>query len=132
MRIIFRYVHGLRVVLPPLDQDSALIRLIDFNVHPKRVNEPRAGLPTCVGDHDYEVVTSKSTIKAGKFFKVDVETTLPYAITRRRDRFAKYKGFMIDEEQIIAMQVRVICQLTSRAQPTSLQDPTDYIDVYAF
>ncbi|TCD61584.1 hypothetical protein EIP91_008187, partial [Steccherinum ochraceum] len=112
-----RYVHGLRVVLPPIPSHipghtghgtggSPLCRvcILDFNVHPKRIDDPcpigyeRGANPT------FEISDETSMIPAGEIFEHNVMSRLPFSVASRTGRFM-YSGFLIDEERLIGMKL---------------------------
>jgi hypothetical protein len=82
--------------------------VMDFNVHPKRLRDPSANLPSTKHEYDrgYQMNTVASTVVAGKLFKQDVTSMLPYAVSHRTAELRGCKGFMIDEERIVGMKVR--------------------------
>ncbi|KZT01957.1 uncharacterized protein LAESUDRAFT_662823 [Laetiporus sulphureus 93-53] len=102
-----RYVHGQRVILPPVMRTSqnpqSTMYVLDFNVHPKRTNDP-VPLPKPDSRCSYKVFTEPSTVQRRETFKDDVVTYLPYAVMSRLGTF-QYSGFMIDDERIIGMKV---------------------------
>lgn len=105
-----RYVHGSRVVLPPLPRfapDIATLCIFDFNVHPSRINDP-AGPVISPGSESpgvsYRLVSDPSEVEGGRVFLNNVVTCLPYAVSRREGTF-NYSGFLIDDERIIGMKV---------------------------
>ena len=100
-------MHGQRVVLPPeYRQDSCnlityRIRVYDFNVHPKRIDDP---CPTEFRQ-DYAVVSKESVIEGEEVFLRDVVSRLPYSQASKDGRY-NYSGFLIDEERLVGMKVR--------------------------
>lgn len=102
-----RYVHGSRVVLPPFasqwPERKSTVCVLDFNVHPKRVDDP---VPLHCPEKDSRLVTDPSRVPATTVFEDDVVTSLPYLASTRSENF-HYSGFMIDDERIIGMKVRV-------------------------
>ncbi|KAF9817917.1 hypothetical protein IEO21_03111 [Rhodonia placenta] len=113
-----RYVHGQRVALPPSLSTASVIphctlQVLDFNVHPQRVDDPVPIRP--VGGNicpaggttgSYQLVTEPSKISSGLIFQNDVVTYLPYALLVRTGDF-EYSGFMIDDERIVGMKAVV-------------------------
>ncbi|KAH8105215.1 hypothetical protein BXZ70DRAFT_904443 [Cristinia sonorae] len=104
-----RYVHGQRVVLPPLpvpNHPNVISRLcvLDFNVHPKRIDDPCGATPGRHGGLTYEVFDEESFIPAGTIFENDVVSRLPYSVASKLGRFG-YSGFLIDEERLIGMKL---------------------------
>lgn len=113
---------------------GSTLRVLDFNVHPKRVDDP---VPLDSPSHGITLVTTSSRVQANTVFEDDVITSLPYLESRRYDKF-QYSGFMIDDERIIGMKVRVAVVLGLCADwrdPQSMAfaegDMSD-VDVYTF
>lgn len=110
---ISRYVHGQRVVLPPIPFSSYpnpiyRICVLDFNVHPKRIDDPCVvGRPCSFDLEGFEVITEETVVHAGSIFENDVVSRLPYSIASRVGKFF-YSGFLIDEERLIGMKVRIL------------------------
>lgn len=101
----YRYVHGQRVVLPPVWQHPlSILCVFDFNVHPKRIDDPVATTSNEDVHGKYEMVSRPSTVLAGDIFRQDVVTQLPYALSSRSGQF-NYSGFMIDDERVVGMKV---------------------------
>ncbi|EMD35720.1 hypothetical protein CERSUDRAFT_115679 [Gelatoporia subvermispora B] len=100
-----RYIHGHRLVLPlalPPSPPDTMIRerlliVCDFNVHPKRINDPVEKPDNC------EIVTVPEVIPADDTFKEEVITYLPYARSLKIVTF-NYSGLMIDDERIVGMK----------------------------
>ncbi|KAI0755585.1 hypothetical protein C8Q74DRAFT_1373368 [Fomes fomentarius] len=105
-----RFIHGARIIGPnfsPHGPSINQIQVLDFNVHPKRHNDPVAYIPVPNG-RSYTVVDSESTIFSSTFLD-PVSTSLPYAVSVRDDvhtELRNYTGFMIDREQIIGLRMR--------------------------
>ena len=76
--------------------------LMDFNIHPKRYNDRVAGTSTSNG-REFTVVTDPLRIEAEGLFKDAIETSLPYAVTKRDVSSLKHSGFMIDGEWLLAL-----------------------------
>ncbi|KAI0738204.1 hypothetical protein C8Q80DRAFT_1207471 [Daedaleopsis nitida] len=97
-----RYVHGGRVVTPPRRQGlpCVLVSVLDFNVHPKRRNDP-VPMPS---EDIYRLIESEDVIEPGVPFQERVVTRLPYAESTRTFS-SVYSGFMIDDERLIGLQV---------------------------
>ena len=119
--------------MPATDVDEEPLQTIcvmDFNVHPKRVDDPcgvrspsttilqpdesttktwRAGDPTQSRRNvsTYEVITESTVVPRGVTFAEDVVTRLPYSASTRKFS-TDYTGFMIDDERLIGMKVRVL------------------------
>lgn len=107
-----RYVHGSRIVNPPSHSAWHLaehtLTVIDFNVHPKRLDDPVQITANPSEDEDadirYEVFSDSTRIPAENIFREDVVTSLPYSKSTRGGKF-NYSGFMIDDERIVGMKV---------------------------
>jgi hypothetical protein len=101
-----RYVEGERVVLPATPLATTfleVVRILDFNVHPKREwHASSLGEPT--RDVHVQQVSEASTIPAGDIFEHDITTSLPYRMLSTTALF-DYSGFMIDEERLIGLKV---------------------------
>lgn len=114
-----RYVHGSRVVLPPFVSATwplleSTLCVLDFNVHPKRADDP---VPLHDPAKGCQLITEPSRVPATTVFEEDVVTSLPYLASTRSGKF-HYSGFMIDDERIIGMKVciwRVLHLVTSSA-----------------
>lgn len=93
---------------PSFPPGTSRLCVIDFNVHPSR-NDPAdpSEIRNTEAKSTYEVVTHPSMIKAGHLFKEDVMTLLPYSRATRVGQFSHYGGFMIDEERLVGMKVRL-------------------------
>ncbi|EKM51060.1 uncharacterized protein PHACADRAFT_103833 [Phanerochaete carnosa HHB-10118-sp] len=106
-----RYVHGQRVILPPVlptaGADVTMMFVLDFNVHPRRRHDPARDLPVVPQSHthDHYVSFAPSAVEGGTLFKSDVVTELPYTVSHRTGAL-RYTGFMIDDQRIIGMKVR--------------------------
>ena len=99
-----RYVHGARVALEPFEADPGsaqypVARVLDFNVHPKRCNDP---VP--YPDDRCQLVNGEGRIEPGKIFAKAVVSRLPYAISSRGD-LTHHSGFMLDQERLIGLNV---------------------------
>ena len=100
-----RYVHGARVALEPFEADpgsdaeNPVARVLDFNVHPKRCNDP---VP--YSDDRCQLVSGEGRIEPGKIFAKAVVSRLPYAISSRGD-LTHHSGFMLDQERLIGLNV---------------------------
>ena len=113
-----RYVHGHRVILPPVSfgtepgEDSSVMFVMDFHVHPKRTHDPCDDLPydeyeyVLGSESNWQVSDDPTTIEPNRLFKHPVTSKLPYAVSHRTGDF-KYTGFMIDDARIVGMKVRV-------------------------
>ncbi|OCH85848.1 hypothetical protein OBBRIDRAFT_739112 [Obba rivulosa] len=106
-----RYIHGHRLVFPPPPaalHDELPLVVYDFNVHPKRLNDP-VQKPV-----NYKEVTLPEVLRAENTFEEDVITYLPYACSVKADSF-QYSGLMIDDERIIGMKVCASIQMSIHA-----------------
>ena len=118
-----RYIHGTRVVLPPVAVDTRsakmAVTMIDFNVHPKRRNDSEQHA-TPPGDTEYRVVDAPSVINDG-VYQYPVMTCLPYAVTTKEggSELAEYTGFMLDHEHLVGIRVSaggiILCSATLTA-----------------
>ncbi|KAH9895700.1 senescence-associated protein-domain-containing protein [Cubamyces lactineus] len=100
-----RYVHGERVVLPPVPgAPSSLLLTLDFNVHLKRVDDP---LP--LGDGD-ETVMSDGAPLSSNIFLEPVVSKLPFIIRARVQPPVEqeYSGYMIDQDHLVGMRVHTL------------------------
>ena len=97
----FRYIHGARVVFPPvmIESETAAFWMFDFNVHPKRINDP---VP--YPKSRFEIVDREVVIEPGDIFLHPVVSRLPHAVSTRGN-IGDYSGFMIDQEQLIGLNV---------------------------
>ncbi|KAH9850994.1 hypothetical protein C2E23DRAFT_887019 [Lenzites betulinus] len=105
-----RYVHGERVVMPPVPPlgvlgSPALIMMFDFNVHPKRLDDSYS-LRYDTTDVSVQLVQTDKPIIADHIFERPVVTRLPYLLViRKRPRpTPDYSGFMIDHEHLVGMR----------------------------
>jgi hypothetical protein len=123
--LMSRYVNGYRVVmpthigLPDTFQDSqghTELCVYDFNVHPKRTNDPCSPLmdphqQQLAADEEpfwsYSVNSTPTILPEKNVFAAPVISTLPYAVSSRSGA-PKYTGFMIDEQRIIGMKASFI------------------------
>ncbi|KAI0354450.1 hypothetical protein OH77DRAFT_1404967 [Trametes cingulata] len=118
-----RYVHGERVILPEVphlggapaqSRRTRTMILLDFNVHPKRVDDPVS--PAGVTDTAYRALDLEDqVVEAGPVFESPVVTRLPFAMTTRlRPQVGEdYSGFMIDQEHLLGMRVRENSRVTA-------------------
>ncbi|KAI0329467.1 hypothetical protein GY45DRAFT_1371545 [Cubamyces sp. BRFM 1775] len=96
-----RYVHGERVVLPPVPgASSSLLLTLDFNVHLKRMDDP---LP--LGDGDETVMSGEDPLSSNIFLK-PVVSKLPFVIRARMQPPVEqeYSGYMIDQDHLVGMR----------------------------
>jgi hypothetical protein len=110
----YRYVHGERVVLPPDPENPRLLQVLDFG---RSASRPGGYLgPTSESPALHctvELHTEPSTLHDDLLGSESVTTSLPYRkITRYVDE--EYGLFLIDEEQIIAVNDLVCYFLQSR------------------
>ena len=109
-----RCIHGSRVILPPhlLDDEPSTftLRMMDFNVHPKRHNDPTSTAQKPEGRF-YALFPGPRQISGEGLFEHDIETSLPYTMTMREDvpspMAQDYYGFMIDREVLFGLGSRV-------------------------
>ncbi|KAI0682113.1 hypothetical protein C8T65DRAFT_301266 [Cerioporus squamosus] len=106
-----RYIHGTRVVFPPIPErdpnaTERAILVMDFNVHPKRTDDPGLHLYPAPQDSNRLCIVNERRIEAGPVFEQPVVTRLPYAASTRVgvSTVADYSGFMIDHERLIGMR----------------------------
>ncbi|TBU44170.1 hypothetical protein BD309DRAFT_990477 [Dichomitus squalens] len=113
-----RYLHGERVIFPPIplalrqptgdDEVKMVMLMIDFHVHPKRTDDPvKPPLELDEAGGGYEIVARETVIDSGAVFQHPVVSRLPYAMSTRSGvrGLVDYTGFMIDQDQLIAMKV---------------------------
>lgn len=94
-----RCAHGQKVVYSAIP-GSKKVKVLDFNVHPSC---PR--LPTTCDSKRGRLITSPTTLGRAHIFKHRVWTTLPfYSTSREIDK--EYSAFMIDDQRIVALQVK--------------------------
>ena len=106
-----RYIHGARVIFPPMPESLAspnlCMLMMDFNVTPRRIDDPVDEYP--VPDAcEYHVVDKERTVAPGSVFESPVVSRLPYSLsTRSGDEgvLEEYTGYMMDEERLIGMRV---------------------------
>ncbi|KAJ8475000.1 hypothetical protein ONZ51_g6826 [Trametes cubensis] len=111
-----RYVHGERVVLPPVPGGlSSILLTLDFNVHLKRVDDP---VP--LGDGDETVMSDKDPLSSDIFLE-PVVSKLPFVVRARIQppMEQEYSGYMIDQDHLVGMR--------SGDHPGNV-----YLDVYTF
>ena len=115
------------------------ICVLDFNVHPKRVNDPGDLCMRADKDVHYSVHTDDSRIAAKSLFLDDVVTRLPYAVSSRVGQF-HYTGFMLDEERLVGIEVcftfcvtllRTDCCLI-QSSATSIDGDLNRVHVFTF
>lgn len=113
-----RCVHGLRAMHFrdfSFGTDTQLMRVMDFNIHPKRLIYPF--LPITVNQRLYNIThwisTTPDVTKAKKNFKRKVTTTLLVSRPCRlwRNNEWEYRSILMDGHRVIAMKVRLSFQL---------------------
>ena len=115
-----RYLHGERVIFPPIPQQpptadeevKMVMLMIDFNVHPKRMDDPVSTKPMQEGaGGKYKIVDRETVTDPEAVFQYPVVSRLPYAMSTRSGvcDLVEYTGFMIDQDQLIAMRVSPAC-----------------------
>ena len=83
------------------------IAIRDFNVHPKRHNDPTSAIPM-PDDRVYTIVQTPERIGLEDLFEDTVETSLPYAMTvRSAIQVAGYRRFQPDQEVMLGMNFQV-------------------------
>lgn len=94
---------------PPIGhhhENGPMLRVLEFNVHPKRINDPTGMSLQCESPLvSYTIKDGPSTVPRGRVFVHDIVTSLPYMESSRAGSF-NYSGFLIDDERIIGMKVR--------------------------
>ena len=84
--------------------------MIDFNVHPKRLDDPVDTTGKELGrevEAQYQIADKEHMIEPEAVFQYPVVSRLPYAVTTRRGvrDVLDYTGFMIDQDRMIGMRV---------------------------
>ena len=103
-------------------EDGEMVMLmIDFNVHPKRLDDPvdTTGEELGVGVEGgakYEMVSKEHMTDPGDVFRYPVVSRLPYAVSTRRGvrDVLDYTGFMIEQDRLIGMRVSSLSLSSSR------------------
>ncbi len=116
-------MHGARVVCPVLQSSGeSLVEVLDFNVHPSRapteaetVAGSRIGIDASSQAEGSRLVGGPSMFPAGEVFAKEVITALPYYAVPAPGQGKSYVGFMIDEQRLLGLKVRLCCALRSRA-----------------
>ena len=86
--------------------------MIDFNVHPKRMDDPVSTKLMQEGTGgEYKIVDRETVTDPAAVFQYPVVSRLPYAMSTRSGvcDLVEYTGFTIDQDQLIAMRVSVAC-----------------------
>lgn len=108
-----RYVHGHRVVLPPValesedpEDTSSVMFVMDFHVHPRRTHDPCDEMAYEDPEHTwgYQVNAGPSQVTVPTLFKDTVTSKLPYSISHRIGDF-NYTGFMLDDARLVGLKV---------------------------
>ncbi|TFK85394.1 hypothetical protein K466DRAFT_494844, partial [Polyporus arcularius HHB13444] len=114
-----RYIHGTRVVFPPIPErdpnaNERAILMMDFNVHPKRTDDPVLHCYPAPENSNCLFIVNERRIEAGQIFQEAVVTRLPYAASTRVgiSSVADYSGFMIDDQRLIGMRVSSVTLIT--------------------
>lgn len=92
---------------------EAVMTVMDFHVHPKRTHDPCEDVAHKAPDYrwGYQVSAEPSTVAASDVFRQDVISRLPYAVSRRAGDL-HYTGFMMDDQRIVGMKVRLsLCSM---------------------
>ncbi|KAM5545812.1 hypothetical protein V8D89_000850 [Ganoderma adspersum] len=105
-----RYLHGQRIMFPPIPLHEEMgMLMIDFNVHPKRLDDPVDTMGEELGGEGnakYEMMDKEHMTDPGKLFQYPVISRLPYAVSTRTGvrGVLDYTGFMIDQDRLIGMR----------------------------
>lgn len=108
-----RYVQGQRVVCP---SENGCVQVLDFNFHPSQLQQF-----IFQPEITQNVWTTPTIVAANDIFKSDVESKLPYFISRRR-MTEDYDAYMIDQERILGLKV----------ENTQGDETISQIDVFSF
>lgn len=111
-----RYVHGTRVVCPVLQPSGeSRVEVLDMNVHALRaptaaekVAASRLGIDPEKPAEGSRLVCEPSVLSAGGVFAKEVVTGLPYYSVPAPGQ-GSYVGYMIDEQRLLGLKVRVPC-----------------------
>jgi hypothetical protein len=110
-----RYVHGTRVVCPVLQPSGfSRVEVLDMNVHALRTPTAaeklagsRLGIDVEKPPVGSRLVTEPSVFPAGGVFAKEVVTELPYYAVPAPGQDEGYVGYMIDEQRLLGLKVRV-------------------------
>jgi hypothetical protein len=110
-----RYVHGTRVVCPVLQPSGeSRVEVLDMNVHALRtptaaekLAASRLGIDVEKPPEGSRLVTEPSVFPAGGVFAKKVVTELPYYAVPAPGQGEAYVGYMIDEQRLLGLKVRV-------------------------
>ncbi len=101
-------VHSIQEV-----QRHTELCVYDFNVHPKRIDDPCNALThtverqedgECGREWTYELKTEETEIQNDDLFLWPVKSSLAYSVARLTG-VSGYTGFMIDEQRLVGMKV---------------------------
>lgn len=112
---IFRYVHGTRVVCPVLQPSGECrVEVLDFNVHASRAPTAaeklaavRLGIDPERPPEGARLVREPSVFAAEMVFATQVVTALPYYTAPAPGQCEPYVGYMIDEQRLLGLKVRL-------------------------
>jgi hypothetical protein len=110
-------VHGARVVCPVLQPSGvSRVEVLDLNVHVSRAPSAAEKLAASRLGIDLEkpaegsrLVCEPSVLPAGGVFAKEVVTWLPYYSVPAPGQGELYVGYMIDEQRLLGLKVRVPC-----------------------
>lgn len=110
-----RYVHGTRVVCPVLQPSGECrVEVLDFNVHASRVPTAaeklaaaRLGIDADRPTEGARLVREPSVFSAEMVFAKEVATSLPYYTVPAPGQCEPYVGYMIDEQRLLGLRVRL-------------------------
>jgi hypothetical protein len=145
---MIRYVHGTRVVCPVLQPTGeSRVEVLDFNVHPSRaptsaekLAATRLGIDPEQPPEGARLVCEPSEFPAGTVFAKEVVTALPYYTVPAPVQREPYVGYMIDEQRLLGLKVRLLVAsllvanhstVPFQASPFTDGDLGD-VDVYTF
>jgi hypothetical protein len=116
LTVVVRYVHGTRVVCPVLQPTGeSRVEVLDFNVHASRA--PTAaeklaaaymGIDTVRPPEGARFVCGPSVFAAEAVFANEVVTALPYYSMPAPGQCEPYVGYMIDEQRLLGLKVRLV------------------------
>ena len=148
--LVARYVHGTRVVCPVLQPSGeSRVEVLDFNVHTSRpppaaekLAATRLGINPDRLPEGARLVCEPSVFPAGQVFAKEVVTALPYYSVPAPGQREPYVGYMIDEQRLLGLKVRLSVFLyfaltfilffhNNQASPFTDGDLGD-VDVYTF
>ncbi|KAH9018313.1 hypothetical protein EDB84DRAFT_1276248 [Lactarius hengduanensis] len=121
-----RYVHGSRVVCPVLQPSGECrVEVLDFNVHASRaptaaekLAASRLGVNLEEPIEGSQLVCEPSVFPTGGVFAKEVVTRLPYYSVPAPGQRESYVGYMIDEQRLLGLKVRLGLSLSGE-QPVT-------------